>query len=628
MTTRARPGAGASALGQQLQAAFGLHAQGRVEEAQAAATRILKIAPKEPNALYLLGIIAHQAGDPKSAAQHFEKSYKADRNSVAALSGLGIVRLDQKRYGEAKGLFAKALQLQADDAMLLNNLGLAQKGAGDLTAALESFRAALRAKPDYLTAAFNMGETLMLLGREGEAEQIYREGLRRDPRAPEFNNALAGILASRNRIDEALARLEVAAGEPGGDAPDILQNLASLLINKNRLEEAEAALRRGLERHPNSIVLRIDLADVLKARGDAARLAEAEALYADVAESVADGRAPAEDSAMALHRIAKALDATKRYDAAFRFHSRAQAAWKAQAARRGQRYEPAETERLVAETQRVFEALPAPLPPPRPDGPDDPGGASASDRPIFILGMPRSGTSLAEQILASHPDVYGCGELTVIPELVAAAEEETGAAWPEAAARLTAERRADLAGRYLAALPEAARGARHTVDKLPPNFWYLGFIRLLFPKATIIHTLRHPIDTCFSIFTQRFSQDLLFDHDLGDLAHYYRQYRAIMAFWEGWEPDLIPLAYERMVADQAGETRRLLARLTLAWDARVLAFHETEREVLTASRLQVRQPIYTSSVAKWRRYEAGLAPLVEALGPLADYESYLAAREA
>jgi tetratricopeptide (TPR) repeat protein len=143
--TAGGPHAGPNALAQQLQAAFALQAEGRLEEAEAAAKRILKLAPKEPNTLYLLGIIAHQRGDTKAAAQHFEKSYKADRRSVAALSGLGIVRLDQKRYGEARELFRKALTLQQGDAMLLNNLGLAEKGAGDLAKAADCFRKALAA---------------------------------------------------------------------------------------------------------------------------------------------------------------------------------------------------------------------------------------------------------------------------------------------------------------------------------------------------------------------------------------------------------------------------------------------------------------------------------------------------
>jgi hypothetical protein len=164
------------------------------------------------------------------------------------------------------------------------------------------------------------------------------------------------------------------------------------------------------------------------------------------------------------------------------------------------------------------------------------------------------------------------------------------------------------------------------VDKLPPNFWYVGFIRLIFPRATIIHTLRNPMDTCLSIFTQRFSNDLLYDHDLGDIAHYYGLYRELMAFWEGWDDRLLPIVYEEMVADQAGQSRALLEGVGLAWDDKVLDFHKTERDVLTASRLQVRQPIYRSSVEKWRRYEHELAPLHEALGPLADYDGYLRAR--
>ena len=615
--------AGANALGQQLQAAFGLHAQGRTAEAEAAAKRILKIAPKEPNALYLLGIIAHQAGDAKTAAQHFEKSYKADRNSVAALSGLGIVRLDQQRHGEAKGLFEKALKLQPGDPMLLNNLGLAQKGAGDLERACRSFEAAFKARPDFAAAALNLGETLGALGRPEAAERVYRSGLARDPGSPELNNAVAALLADRSDIDGALEVIERASADPRGRAdPEIVRNHANLLINKNRLGAAEEVLRAGLEARPDAVTLLVDLGDLLRARGGEgetgeARKAEARALY-ERAASLGETRPETLAQPIALHRMAAALDQLKRYEDSFAYQMRAQSAWKRQAAERGRRYDRTEMARSAERTIEIFSEIPAPRA-------DDPGG-SPSTRPIFILGMPRSGTSLAEQILASHPDVFGAGELPTIPELIGAAMAESRSPWPDLARGLSDERRSELAARYLDALPEAAGDAPFVVDKLPPNFWYLGFIRLLFPRATIIHTMRHPIDVCLSIFTQRFSNDLLFDHDLSDLAHYYRQYRRLMDFWEGWEPALIPLSYERMVADQDGETRRLIERLGLAWDDRVLAFHETDRDVLTASRLQVRQPIYSSSVEKWRRYETGLTPLIEALGPLADYQAYLAAR--
>lgn len=609
--------AGANALGQQLQAAFGLHAQGRTAEAEAAATQILKIAPKEPNALYLLGILAHQAGDAKTAAQYFEQSYKADRNSVAALSGLGIVRLDQQRHGEAKGLFEKALKLQPGDAMLLNNLGLAQKGAGDLERACKSFEAAFKARPDFAAAAANLADALRKQGLEDEAEQIYRAGLTRTPRDAALNAGLGGLLATAGRMEEALSHFQAAYDAPEARTDVELQrNYAAILIYKGLLRKAEDVLRAACLCAPEDVATLVDLADLLRTEGGEDRAAEAQSLYTKAAEAVERFAARRDAPPLTLHRGATALEQLKRFDEAFALHKRAQAGWRDQAHRQNRRYDRDEIDRFNRATQIVFDRIDA-------GGADQEGRRLVSDRPVFIVGMPRSGTSLAEQILASHPDVYGAGELTKIPELAGRLSDDVGRAWPEAAEDLTPARADALAEAYLEALPAASKGARYVVDKLPPNFWYVGFIRRLFPTAHIIHSVRHPVDIGLSIFTQRFGHDLLYDHDLEDIAHYFAAYREVMGFWERWDPTMGAVVYERMVADQAGETRRLLDRLGLDWDDRVLAFHETDRDVLTASRLQVRQPIYSTSVEKWRRYETGLAPLLKALGPLADYQAYL-----
>lgn len=604
-----------SALGQQLQAAFQLHAQGRTAEAEAAARRILKIAPKEPNALYLLGVLAHQAGDAKAAAQHFEKSYKADRNSVAALAGLGIVRLDQQRYGEARGLFEKALALQPGDPSLLNNLGLAHKGGGALQAAAQSFRAAVAANPGYSTAVANYADALRGLGRDAEAERALRDALRRAPEDGALNAGLGGLLATAGDMDRALQHLEVAYRALAGRVdPDIHRNYANVLIYKGRLDEAEAVLRDAVAAHPDEALTLVDLADLLHSRGDSTRREEAQALYRRAAEV---GVALAKPSPMALHRTAAALERLGRHGESFRFQTRAQSAWREAAERLGKRYDRAAMEREAAEIQAVFERTPK----------QESRLADRrllSNKPIFIVGMPRSGTTLAEQILASHPAVTGAGELPTIPALVQRLQEATGRPWPEAAAHMTPHLADELAEGYLAALPAEAADTPYCTDKLPPNFWYVGFIRRLFPGARILHTLRHPLDVGLSIFSQRFGHDLLYDHDLEDIGHYYRLYWDLINFWRRWDPGVETLVYEEMVADQAGETRRLLERLGLPWDERVLAFHETERDVVTASYLQVRQPIYRGSVQKWRRYEAELQPLADALGGLADYEATLA----
>jgi hypothetical protein len=235
------------------------------------------------------------------------------------------------------------------------------------------------------------------------------------------------------------------------------------------------------------------------------------------------------------------------------------------------------------------------------------GGGCTSTRPVFVVGMPRSGTSLVEQIIASHPAARGAGELgfwtEVLLEHVAAIRK---AVLPESI-------RTQLAAAYLQVLAEHSTDALRIVDKAPVNSEYLGFIHSAFPKARIIYMQRDPIDTCLSCYFQYLSPALSYAMDLADLAHYYRQHHRLMAHWRAVLPPgtLLAVPYEDLVADQEGWTRRILDFLGLEWHAQCLEFHKTQRPVLTSSNWQVRQKIYRSSVQRWHHYEQFIGPLLE-----------------
>jgi hypothetical protein len=234
--------------------------------------------------------------------------------------------------------------------------------------------------------------------------------------------------------------------------------------------------------------------------------------------------------------------------------------------------------------------------------------------PIFIVGMPRSGTSLAEQILASHSLVHGCGELTSMNRLYHTAFNGKSHLGPQVAG-LSEGRRQELARIYLDELAELAGGRPYTTDKMPHNFLHVGFITRLFPNARIIHCERHPLDTCFSIFTNLFTGSHPYAYDLEELGHYYLGYQRMMAYWYEVLPGRIyTLNYERVVADTETEVRKLLEFCGLPFEQACLSFHENKRAVVTVSSTQVRQPIYKSSVEGWRRYENELAPLRAVLG--------------
>jgi hypothetical protein len=236
------------------------------------------------------------------------------------------------------------------------------------------------------------------------------------------------------------------------------------------------------------------------------------------------------------------------------------------------------------------------------------GAGVSSDRPVFIVGMPRSGTTLAEQILASHPDVHGADELLFWN--LAAEQAHTTPAGKRA------ETIARLATEYLAQLARHSSTTARVTDKLPGNFENVGLIHAALPMARFIHLERDPRDTCLSIFFQGFTAAHTYATDLDDLAHYYREYRRLMTHWRATLPagTLLDVQYEGLVTDPDAWTRRMLGHVGLPWDARCLEFHRTERSVLTASGWQVRQPLHTSSVGRWQRYQRFLGPLIRALG--------------
>jgi len=235
------------------------------------------------------------------------------------------------------------------------------------------------------------------------------------------------------------------------------------------------------------------------------------------------------------------------------------------------------------------------------------------------VGMPRSGTSLVEQILASHPQVHGAGERRDLGAVIADRDARLGRAFPGWVAGLEPADAGEIGRAYCAALIDPAIEARRITDKLPGNFAHCGLIAAALPRARIVHVRRDPVDTCLSCFSYRFAGRQAFSYDLGELGRYYRAYDALMAHWrEVLSPArFLELDYEQLVASPREQIERLLAHCGLEWDDACLAFHENARAVRTASAGQVRQPLYSSAVGRWRRFEDELQPLLAALGPLA-----------
>jgi hypothetical protein len=250
---------------------------------------------------------------------------------------------------------------------------------------------------------------------------------------------------------------------------------------------------------------------------------------------------------------------------------------------------------------------------------EKPGGGDPSSVPIFVLGMPRSGTTLVEQILASHPQVHGAGELKTFNDVVLEVRGPGGQTipYPDFVPGLDARALGQIGARYLAEIKKLAPDAPHITDKMPSNYYFAGLIHLALPHARIVHTVRDPVDTCISCFSKLFTAEQNHTYDLAELGRYHRRYQKLMEHWRRVLPPgrILDVRYEEVVGDLEGQARRILAHCGLPWDARCLSFHATDRPVRTASASQVRQPIYNSAVGRWRVYEEFLGPLLAALGP-------------
>ncbi len=441
--------------------------------------------------------------------------------------------------------------------------------AGSPEDGVPHFREAIRLKPNYHEAWNNLGGALEALRQHDEAIRCFREALRIDPRFIPARNNLAYSLEALGKNKEAVVELEETLRRDPNDAR------AYCMLGRY---ESYGHYRFTAEQlhHIRRLAQRRDLQP-----NDYHRLHQALAFHHD-----------------------KARDA----DEAF-FHCRLAKEYRREVDRqRGMIYDPEFQQQFIDRT--IATCTPAWFERVKSFG-------NESELPIFIVGMMRSGTTLAEQMLASHPAVNGPGELLEMDRLAGTLPQRlrTSEPYPECLVRLDAATAADLAEEYLKALRGYGGNALRVVDKLPFNFLRLGLIAVLFPRARIIHCVRDPADTCCSCFFQYFASPHPFTYDLHHLGHYYREYERLMVHWKRVLPvPIFELPYEELTADPEGMGRRMLAFCGLEWDERCLHFHETERVVRTVSGLQVRQGIYRSSVGRWKRYEAHLQPLLEALG--------------
>ena len=474
--------------------------------------------------------------------------------------------------------------------------GLARERAGDIPGAFEAFRASARAGPKVAAPWVGLARLLARNHQRGEAIACLERAV-----ACESDNAaiwtiLGRTLADDGQLDKARQAYDTAlAKEP--DAAGPLLSLGALHEDLGDREQASAAYRQLLSAHPGHVEALSGLLNV----AEGAHLAEALGAARSRLTN-ADDR----ETALLGYAIGKALTRIGDTDGAFAALAAANAARRRQAGAFDRAAFDKRIDALAGLFSRDFLAE-------RRDWGDP------SERPVFIVGLPRSGTTLTEQVLAGHPEVHGAGELDLLTDLATGLPDRLGRAdppWPAAVRDLTRDDCVGVAQDLLVRLDMIApAGAARVIDKQPLNFWHLGLVALALPNARIINCTRDIRDCGLSIFSENFTPEQRWATDLGDIAYYWSGYRRLMDHWRAASDlRIIDVRYEELVADLEGQSRRLLDFLGLDWTPSVLDFHAQERAVQTPSRWQVRQPIYRTSRGRWQAYERHIGPLIAAAG--------------
>ncbi|MBV8131416.1 MAG: sulfotransferase, partial [Alphaproteobacteria bacterium] len=525
--------------------------------------------------------------------------------------------------------YRRAIALNPDYGMAHSNLARALNDEGLFEAGLESSRRAIELIPDFLGVHVNCAAALIGLERFAEAETPLRRALDLMPDRAETHRDLGGVLAKLGRVDEAVSCLEQAialnpddatthyllgatfyqANDPARSEASFRRTLSlapgkatawdalgNILRTLGRFDEALSCFRRALELDPDLPETHRSLAVTGQQASDEAQLQRLEAL-------LASPERPVSDRIAAGFALGALLDNADRYDEAFPYFEKANALHRQQQAEAGERFDPEDLRRGVdgliqINTQTLSLAAAS--------------WGNPSETPIFIVGMPRSGTSLVEQIAASHSRVFGAGERHETNDISEALKARNRGRpieeWDAVFAR-------QLADQHVACLQALGAGAARVIDKMPDNVFFLWAIAALFPSARVILCQRDLRDICLSCYFHKFTEGNLFAYDLADCGLRALQVDRLSTHWLRALPlEMLAIDYEELVADLEGESRRLIEFLGLDWEPACLDFHRTERPVFTASTWQVRQPLYTRSVGRWRCYERHLGPLLDVLG--------------
>lgn len=635
---------------------------GRLKEAEGLFARILEISPRNIDALQLLGLTRFQMGRAADAEQLLRKAIRLDKGIPKLHYNLGHVLEVQGKLKEALAAFRAAVKLDPKDEWALVNLGVVYGKMNRLEEGVTACQNSLKLNPGNVSALSNMGQFLWREGRTEEAKKVLEEALSLQPEFPQALSNLGALLFTEGELDLAEKYLRRARSVLPNE-PEILTNLAGVLLSRREVDEALQLGRKVVSLSPNNPEALFNLGRVLEKaeqweevisvyyKGLALQPRHADAMsglarahmtmgefdqarklcqrimvenpHALSTYSLALSLGEPETMGIKLERVerefqkanedkdekrhlaftlAKYLEKQGQYDKAFGYLSD------------GNRIKRSSFEYEIGQEGAFFNSIKEHFSKEL-IGQKEVQNCS-HERPIFILGMPRSGTTLTEQILASHSQVFGAGELDELRKLLKEYSDPSDyRQFPQVVAQMGDGLLEQMGLRYLEKLRRLSPDSPRVTDKMPHNFLHLGVIRILFPNAKVIHCRRDPVDNCLSIFKQDFKSIHKYAYDLEELGRYYLLYRDLMTHWANVLPEgyVFDLDYEAMVADQEGMSRKLLEFCDLPWEDGCLEFHKTRRAVRTASQSQVRKKIYSGSVKLWQQYEEQLQPLIRVL---------------
>jgi len=624
-------------------------------------SRADRFRPDHPATLNNLGSVLRELGRHEEAARSLAKALALQPDFSEAQTNLGTVCRMLGRLAEAESAYRRALALNPQDSKALNNLGNLCLEKGEYGAALDWYGRALTLAPDAPLTQYNLGCALLKMGRLDEAEAALMQARKGDPAMVKTLYALCTLHQIRFEFPKAIAKLQQAislrparaegyiilaetyffmnlfrealvcldqAKSLAPDSPSIHHLYGKICQGLGKTEEAQRALAQALAMEPANPEVLCTQATLYMDQG---LFAESAAVAREMLR-LRPGYSPAwyllalvvrdrekeevarkialileNNTASPLQRmqlnfsLAGLLEDLGEYDRVFPPLAEANSL-----KRKMFRFSLEPQERMISRICEVYDVGAVKR---------FAGKGWRNGVPIFILGMPRSGTTLTEQILSSHPDVHGAGEIPLLKETVTGyLRIQPLDDWMSPDIVLRARDLPELGRRYVERLQQLAPDARRIIDKMPGNFLFLGLISLILPEAKIIHCVRSPLDTCWSIYKKLFSHGHQYAYDLEELGRYYLLYQRLMKHWHQMLPGrFLELCYEELVADQESQTRLMLEFCGLDWHPDCLHFERNRRPVHTASAVQVRQPLYLRSVGIWRRYVQGLQPLIALL---------------